>query len=253
MSRIVSLIGAVSLAMVGCDREESMTLLHPDGPPEVSQVFVTELVDDGEGGLAAVLNLAFGEHPDACPVEGDPPFGCSDVGDGTVGQAALDTQKIRIVFDELLDGETIEQFQCACVAGGGDEPCPAGPTASLDPSACVDNPNSTFNEQGKWLDSANDGVPDAMELLPDLVTIDCGGTLIVPGPLEGFYNPSGNQQVPVSTGLAEGIGPALVLTLTQTLPADTDCGITFPAGKITDKDGNEPFLSAPITFRTMSM
>lgn len=241
----------------GCTVEESKTNLRPEGPPEVLQVMVIEDVDDGMGTITPTLNLAYGKHIDACdqlarPDGSDPadigPF-CYDVGDGTVATATLAGQKIRIVFDELLRGTSVEHFSCACSAGTGTDPCgPGGVTAAANPEDCPGG--SVPDAAGKWLDVEANGVPDNALLLPDVVTLSCGGMDIVINDDNSFYNPSGNQLVPVAAGLAEGLGPSLVLT-PDALPADVDCTITLSG--IVDKDGETATMPAGFTFHTAAM
>jgi hypothetical protein len=221
------------------------------------QVFVDNMVDDGMGGLTNELDLAFGKHIEACdagarpspdPLNGTADTLCNSVGNGTVSAAMLTMGEIRIVFDELLDGNTAEQFECACNvanSGGGMADCGAGPTYAVDPSTCPENPNTSTKEQGRWADVEGNGIPDSAELLPGLVTVTCGAMTFPSQETDGLYNPSGNQLVPVASGLAQGLGPALSITgLTTgnpptpvTLPADTDCTITL-SSSLKDKDGN---------------
>ncbi len=249
--RIGSLcLALASLTLGACARPHSNTDLVTAGAPEILQVFMQADVPDPTDPTATIQeeDLAFGKHIEACNASARPTpdvaFGgmadsmCNEVGPGMVTTASTAMGKIRIVFDELLKGSTVEQFQCACNTPPSD--CGAGPTAALDPVMCPENPMTTTIEAGKWLDDDANGVPDKAELLPGLVTITCGATTVVSDEQTGFYNPSGNQLVPVAEGLADGVGPALVLTsLPAALPVNTDCTLTV-SNTITDKDGNAP-------------
>jgi hypothetical protein len=239
---------ALGIFAVGCSSDDSMTTLRPDGPPEVLQVFLMEDVDDGMGNISPQMNLAFGLHQDTCSPDAggrlpeENPF-CYEVGDGTVQAASRDAQRIRIVFDELLQGSTVEDFSCACVDSANG--CGAGPEATSDPVLCPGDPDV----QGKWLDADDNQVPDQAQFKPGVVTISCmDGTTLMFGPTDGYYSPSGNQQVPVALGLGEGLGPSIVLETVGQLPSDTDCTINFNG--VTDKSGEAPMYATPFSFHT---
>jgi hypothetical protein len=166
---------------------------------------------------------------------------------------ADDSQQLRIIFDELLNGETVEQFVCACA-----DDCPNMIEASLDPTACDDNPDTQVNEQGQFLDTNADGLPDLAQSLAGIVTITCNDADANPIPVytaaagDGFYNPSGNQDVPVATGLA-GLGPAVVMNVTTGLRTDSDCKVALGAD-VKDKDGQVvPALPADKSFHTQKL
>src|SRR5262245_49820341 len=98
-----ALVGvAVIGGMVGCSDDSSTADLRPGGPPEVLQVFMESRADNG--GVEQLL--AFGSHPDAT------------IGDAVpVDTAVVANQRALIVVDELLRGNTLEQFKCACWGG----------------------------------------------------------------------------------------------------------------------------------------
>src|SRR6185436_15730292 len=111
----------------------SGTDLHPEGQPEVLQVFVTERT-----ATAKALGLAYNGNEDyAVDDDGN---GCGDIFDDNsddckVTEAVADgSQKIRIIFDELLEGATVEDFVCAC-AGASVKPedCANMIPSALDP------------------------------------------------------------------------------------------------------------------------
>ena len=248
------LVGSLAVGLLGCSAPASNTDLRPEGAPEILQVFATERVDG-----AAQLGLYYSGNAEynANDVKGGASAGmgdgCSDDyeangDDCKVETAVADTtQKFRIIFDELLNGSSVEAFVCAC--NGDMAMCPNMVTASIDPSQCQDNPNTSTNEAGRWLDANNDGMPDKSQLIKGIVSYDCGGPLYSSTEADGFYNPSGNQLIPVAQKLA-GLGPALVVVASQGLKTDSDCSITV-GSMVVDKQGTAvPALPATAIFHT---
>ena len=222
--RLIVALGLATMGLGGCASESSNTDLHPEGPPEVLQtvVFQRDAADE------AIPVLAFGTHPDFPEMLGN----VSDAVAFSFYDAANDVvvgQQVRLVFDELLKGSAVESFKCACTevppgSPAGTQPvCPNGSDVSNDPfncSSCDDNPQTTqVNETGKCLDLNGDHTPDDAVLNPDLVTITCGSQTWSNTADEGYYNPSGNQLVPVLEGLL-GLGPALVLMPSALRPGE---------------------------------
>ena len=251
------LVSSLAAGFLGCSTPASNTDLRPDGPPEIMQVFATER---GDGATALGLYYSGNTEYNALDVKGggnamNPTGnGCGDVYDENgddckvMNAAANAEQQFRIIFDELLSGPTVEQFACACT--GDMANCPNNVTASIDPSNCQDNPDTTADEAGRWLDANNDGMPDDAVLIDGIVSFSCGGMeLYKTGPDDGFYNPSGNQLIPVAQGLA-GLGPALVINATQGLRTDSDCTISI-GDTVVDKTGEKvPALPATAKFHT---
>ena len=102
-------------------------------------------------------------------------------------------------------------------------------------AVCSDNPTTPqINETGKCLDANADSIPDDALLLPDIVSITCGSQTWSNTEDDGVYIPSGNQLVPVISGLF-GLGPALIVQPPQ-LRSDSTCTLTF-AASVVDKDG----------------
>ena len=251
------LVGSLAVGLLGCSAPASNTDLRPEGAPEILQVFATERVDG-----AAQLGLYYSGNADynAIDVKGGATAGTgdgcgddyNDNGDDCKVETAVadTTQKFRIIFDELLNGSSVEAFVCAC--NGDMAMCPNMVTASIDPSQCQDNPNTSSNEAGRWLDVNNDGMPDKARLIKGIISFDCGGPLYTSTEADGFYNPSGNQLIPVAQGLA-GLGPALVITASQGLKTDSDCFITVGSA-VKDKQGNDvPALPATAIFHTEAL
>src|SRR5690242_8708502 len=97
------LAGLAALGVMGCEVPETATGLVPEGPPKLRQVFMQELYDDTVGGVTTVRVrpiLAFGKH-DAIP----------DVRTHATTTAAVNTQTIRVVFDEILRGNSLEEIR----------------------------------------------------------------------------------------------------------------------------------------------
>jgi len=107
MSRLIQLGSFVLVAATAtaCGENPSATNLVPEGPPKVRQVFMAERVTD-DGGVTRVLqSIAFGDHPDFYKV--------NEIDDREVINATVaSTQRIRVVMDELLLGNYLEQIQC---------------------------------------------------------------------------------------------------------------------------------------------
>jgi hypothetical protein len=237
----------------GCSTPASNTELKPEGPPAVLQVFVTERAED-----ATALGLFYSGNEEYNAVDADG-SGCSDVyeeyGDDCAVTAAVadGTQKVRIVFDELLDGSKVEEFVCACQTEASQN-CPNMLTSALDPSQCGDNPDTSADESARFLDANNDGMPDKARLIAGLVTFTCDGMPVyTSGQDDGFYNPSGNQLIPVATELG-GLGPALVVTAAGGLKTGASCSITINAEQVKDKQGEGvPAIPATATFKTEAL
>jgi Bacterial Ig-like domain len=251
------LVGSLAAGSFGCSAPASHTDLRPEGPPDVLQVFVTER-SEGATGLGLYYNANEEYAVDVTDGQGGAANGCGDVfdeqgDDCTVATAAANAdQKVRIIFDELLKGSSVEEFMCACNSGDKAN-CPNMVLSSTDPADCANNPDTTADEQGRWLDDNNDGMPDKARLVDKLVTFNCDGTdIYTTGPGDGFYNPSGNQLIPVATQLA-GLGPALVIINNGGLKTSADCSIKFGSA-IIDKQGETvPALPATATFHTETL
>jgi hypothetical protein len=190
--------------------------------------------------------------------------------------AAFLNNRIRAVVEKLLNGQTIEHFWCACfggnnVLGGADTSCDGTVDAmraySTDPKNCSACPggfqfvrdmmgNVTMvvadpGAQGRCLDNNFDGVPDRASMFPGLGTITCnpGGFVHQNAPDEGYYDPSGAQQVPAIFG-PFGLGPAVEFVLATPMPTNADCTLTL-SSSITDKAGTalQP-TPTPISWHT---
>jgi hypothetical protein len=253
-------VGAAVLSVVaalsGCGGDESTAELDTEGPPMVRQVFVQEKEPTAGGGTLERFRLAFGDHPDIPTREED------SLGDDRVVENAVafaDEAKIRVVLDELLLGNHIEEIECADGSFSrvpvGTDPddiarC-SGPDLSGCEAVCI-GPSGPIGIRDNNSDGAVD--PDFGEgAQGGLRMIDYGdGELAVSVVCDGermpliaqlgtssrrsFYNPSGNQLIPADTGV-EGLGPALVLFPALGLKAGSTCGLRFRP-EVVDRDGN---------------
>ena len=167
-----------------CEAPASREDLNPAGPPMVRQVLVTEQVTTDTTSLIKEGQLAFGTHANKF-FEND---------DGEVLTAiALGAQEIRIVLDELVRGNDLEELACA---DGTFSRIPRGTTPD-DIADCAGPADSLLDcdavclnpDNGKpigILDADEDGAPDTMRMIdyntdPDplavelAVSINCDG------------------------------------------------------------------------------
>lgn len=267
VTRTLATIGlpAWLIAAGACSDEKSATDLHTEGPPMVMQIFVMEREAVGTASRER-LRLAFGDHPDIPTPEED-----SLVGDDREMETAVarggsgGNARLRIVFDELLRGNDIEEIQCAdgsysrvpygatpddikrC-SGPNLADCeavcigPGGPIGILDLNGdgAVDDAGGT----GYRMINYGDG-----EIAASVV---CDGEpvpLVRQGANRSFYNPSGNQLIPAPDNpnddflKLDGLGPAMMLFPEIGLPVGSTCTVTFRP-EVVDKDGN-PVCAPP--------
>jgi hypothetical protein len=241
----VALFALLIAAGAGCSDPDSTTNLRPEGPPEVLQVFVLEPVDDPNYALCPRANwpscpqLAYGDHPGVPMLYDD-----RSVMRANPGIA----QRIRVVMDELLQGNHLEEIACAdgtfsrvpVGATPDDIAACSGPldairtTCQGDHAVCI-NPD-TGTAVG-ILDSNGDGAVDAVRFIQGAVRLVCDGVDIPLDPSSSFYQPSGNQLIPASNVGINGLGPALVLVPDDGLRTSSSCSIEFDSS-VVDKDGN---------------
>jgi hypothetical protein len=284
-------LGALMLAGAACSDDGTNTALKPEGPPNIEQVFVS-VRQGGNAALVLALgvhpDLSQDTYVDkngmrqVCPAQETPALDalqleftrdadghkipnptydpgsldCDGEGDFTppvTNAIAGADQEIRVIFDELMKGSTLEQFDCYCskYCTAAQDPtscCPNGILASLNETDCANNPTSELNETGQFLDEDLDGLPDRVRLLPGIVKVQCGDAadptsftdVFTSVETDGFYSPSGNQLIPTtgSGGVPDRLGPALQFNTTSGLETGADCQVVF-ADSVTDKDGNK--------------
>jgi hypothetical protein len=86
---------------VACSQPTRATDLHPEGPPMVEQVRLEETLAAGASTGQVRVVFGFGTHPDATPDDEHP-----------VTTATATGNRLRIVMDELLRGNALEEIAC---------------------------------------------------------------------------------------------------------------------------------------------
>lgn len=257
MQKVFSSLVCAAFAVVAgasCDSGASNTDLNPDGPPMVRQVRMTELYTDSAGATNLERRVfAFGTHPDATPDQ-----------EHAVTAAKPLSNSFRIIMDELLVGNALEEISCRGQVDDdnwGSVPINATPDdiakcavqADVLPSSCK-GPNAVcicerptgcivgtamidMGQPVGVLDVNEDGAADDTRFIKDSVGITCGTPAInVPIDLgNSFWEPSGNQQIPAKGGF-EVLGPAIVLVPSGAMPTGAVCGLKF-ADSVVDKQG----------------
>lgn len=260
MQKVLTSFVCAAFAMVAgvaCDSGASSTDLVTEGPPMIRQVRLTELYTDATGATNLERKVfAFGTHPDATPDDEHP-----------VTSAKPLDNKLRIIMDQLLRGNSLEEIACR---GQVDEDtwghvpdnatpddiarcsvqkdvlptsCPASNPNSVcicsRPMGCiVGTDNIPMDMPVGVLDDNQDGSADKNQFIAGSVAIKCGA-LNVPinlaEPTGSFWEPSGDQQVPARGGF-DVLGPAVVLVPTGALPTGAVCGLVFDPS-VVDKKG----------------
>ncbi|HEY1814678.1 MAG TPA: Ig-like domain-containing protein [Kofleriaceae bacterium] len=253
----LAIILVVEVVFGACVDTDSNTDLVTAGPPEIAQVRLNEAYTDASGAPGVRRVFAFGTHPTATSDEEHP-----------VTTAAASGQVLRIIMDQLVRGNRLEQIQCrdvVAIDGNGnqtafsDVPDDATPPdiakcavsdAAL-PQSCVGDHLScicqiqsgcdgiAFGAPVGVLDNNDDGAADNMQLKPGAVAITCGTGGSIPVPIDladSYWNPSGNQLVPAAGG-SDALGPAIVLVPEGGyLPTNTTCGLTFAPTVVDEKN-----------------
>lgn len=246
------LIAFVVVSSVGtaCTSQESFTNLNPDGPPAIAEVRLKETYTNPNSPATFLARrvFAFGTFPDAT----------ADM-DHEVTSASASGQSIRVIMDELLLGNRLEEVQCrGQVDDDAFSSVPDGATPD-DIAACSVNADSlkvscrgdhavcichiaagcggiAEGDPVGVLDVNNDGAADNTSFKAGAAGIKCGA-IDVPIDLDmSYWNPSGNQQVPAMGGY-DALGPAIVLVPKNgNVPTNASCGLTF-ASDVLDKQG----------------
>jgi hypothetical protein len=220
------------VALAGCDGGSPA----PAGAPEVLQVFARERVD-GE----LVPRLAYGDHPDI-----------GDDDDRVVDAAvARDGQRLRVVLDQLLVGNDLEEVPCA---DGSWSRVPVGMDYD-DVAACAADVSRCGGLcAGVGIQDQNgDGAFDDTRMIDGAAVLTCDGADVPLDRARSYYQPAGSQNL-ASAG-ADSLGPAVVIAAADGMPPGAHCGLAFSpdvVGKqgkpIADTSGIElevePFLVA---------
>jgi hypothetical protein len=246
------------IAGAACTDTDSATNLNPEGPPMVRQVRLSERYIDSSMSVRDRIVFAFGTHPLAEAIDAH-----------AVDQAIATGNRLRIIVDELLVGNNLEELACRGTVdddpGGefyGRIPLGADPDdvarcataddvlretckASDSHSVCIcqrdagcRRDNGTLVARGEpvgVLDVNQDGAADQMRFIPDAVGIQCGSIAVPINPELSYWNPSGDQNRPAMGGF-DALGPAIVLTPAGALPTGSSCGLTFSPA-VVDKQG----------------
>ncbi len=230
-------VGLLAAVGIGCGSAQPSEL-SAEGPPRVLQVVVSERVVEPalvDNVLTVQRRLAFGDHPQV-PTETD---------DRQVTNALPHRQRIRVVVDELLLGNNLEEL--ACADGITYSRIPLGTTPD-DIAKCSGSEESLEDCTGDNAvcqaaegpigildESPRDGVADDFRLISSVAEIVCAGESIPIDLDNSFYQPSGNQQIS-AVGI-DSLGPAIVLVPgVDGLPTRAVCGIRF-SSEVVDKDG----------------
>jgi hypothetical protein len=260
MQRVLKVVcaAAATLAVAACTDYDSETDLNPEGPPMVQQVRLRETYTlAGSTSTSDRIVFAFGSHDMATEMDMHPVMSATATGN-----------KLRIIVDELLVGNNLEEIACrgqvdddayATVPLGATPDDIARCSAAQDvlPATCTGElavcmcknaagclVGSTMIAEGApvgVLDINQDGATDDTRMMPGAVGLRCGA-VDVPIDLDmSYWNPSGNQQVPAMGGF-DALGPAIVLVPQRGLPTNLDCNLTFSSA-IVDKQGEQ--LCAP--------
>ncbi len=229
----------------------------------IRQVRMKEMYMDATGTLVERQTpvFAFGTHPQVT----------SDDQAHPVTSAKAIENKLRIIMDEILVGNHLEEIACrAPIDEDAYDAVPLGTTPDdvarcavardILPSSCPDGPHALCIckldggcgdvEKGKpvgVLDVNQDGAADDTRFINGAVGLRCG-TIDVPINLDqSYWNPSGDQNVPAMGGF-DALGPAIVLLpaipmgapagVPPLLPTNTTCNLTF-SPTVVDKQGNE--------------
>ena len=254
-SRFAIVCALAISATAACTDTESATNLKPDGPPMIEQVLLTESIFDQSGASNDSRVFAFGTLP-----------GLDASKEHDVSSAAVTNQKIRIVFDEVLRGNRLEEIECRANVGpdGAFARIPDGTTpddiakcsvakdvlpASCKgehavclcetPTGCIVGTDMVKMGDPVGVQDVNaDGASDHHRFIPTAVQLVCGTATINADPTLSYWYPSGDQQPPAVGGV-EAIGPAVVFIAqaqpsTATIPTNTTCALKF-ADDIVDK------------------
>ena len=240
-------VGMAVMVFAGCDERTSATELNPEGPPMLRQLIVTERVnttnDMGNPIVRIVQQFAFGTHPDFAEA------GDLD-GNGTVTNAiARGNQSLRVVIDELLVGNNLEEIACADGTWSrvlpGTTPDNIADCAGPELSRCTGDFTVCVGSDGPVgiLDENEDGAVDDTRMLDGIISLTCDGVDMPLDLQQSFYQPSGNQQIPAGGVGLNGLGPALVLVPTDGMRTGAQCAL-FIDDTVVDKD-NQALCAPP--------
>jgi len=264
LARYGIVLAIVSSVGTACTDQSSFTNLNPDGPPALAEVRLKETYQDSTSSTTFLSRrvFAFGTFPDAT----------ADL-DHPVTSASVSGQSLRIIMDELLVGNALEEVQCrGQVDDDAFSSVPLGATPD-DIALCAVNTDAlkqschgdhavcichiaggcpggvAEGDPVGVLDVNNDGAADNTSFKAGAVGIKCGAIDVPIDQDQSYWNPSGDQQVPAMGGY-DALGPAIVLVPKGgLLPTNLNCGLTF-ADDVVDKQNNKvcaPPVGRPAT------
>jgi Bacterial Ig-like domain len=246
-----------------CTDTESATNLNPSGPPMIEQVIMNDSTIDMMGNEADATIFAFGTLPGVDPAM-----------EHTASSAAVAAQRLRIIFDEVLKGNRLEEIKCRANVGadGFFARIPDGTTpddiakcttaqdvlvstctgdhavclCDLDGGCIVGTDTVAKGKPVGVLDDNQDGAADTHRFIPTAVALKCGTITVPADPAASYWYPSGDQLPPASGGINE-LGPAVVFIPGAVIPTNTTCSLVF-ADDIVDK--TDIRVCAPMGGRT---
>ncbi|MBV8759809.1 MAG: Ig-like domain-containing protein [Deltaproteobacteria bacterium] len=246
-----------------CTDTESATNLNPAGPPMIEQVVLTEAQIDNMGNENDGRIFAFGTLPGL-----DPSM------QHAVTSAAVSGQHLRIVFDEILKGNRLEEISCRANVGpdGAFDKIPDGATpddvahcsvaqdalkasctgdhavclCQLDGGCLIGTTMIAKGDPVGVLDVNQDGAADMHRFIPTSVALTCGTTKLMADPAKSYWYPSGDQQPPAMGGI-EAIGPAIVFFPSGAVPTNQTCSLSFDPSVV---DKTDIQICAPVGGRT---
>jgi len=253
---IVGALGGGAPLLAGCEVPETATGLHPEGPPMIQQMFVREVYDDGTGTMRVRSILAIGHHDRV-----------DDDREHPTTSAAATGQTLRLVFDELLIGNYIEEISCrtrtlsateSCSVPDGYSRVPEGANPDDIANCAVADDQLESSCQGPYavclndrgipcgvLDEDENGSADNTRMIDGQVKVICDSIEVPLNRELSFWQPAGNQLVPAGQSPESSLGPALILRTANGFgieglyPTNSTCRVVL-ADNITDKDHIRP-------------
>lgn len=229
----------------------------------IRQVRLKEVSMDASGTTSIRTVFAFGEHDQA---------GTNDypaLGKNAMTTAAPTAQTIRVILDELLVGNYLEEIACrGPVDDDAYDFVPLGTTpddiakcavakdvlprscpGTLEHAVCLCKIEGGCGDTPMGgpvgvLDVNQDGAADDTRFIPGAVGLRCGSMDVALDLNNSYWQPSGDQNKPAMGGF-DALGPAVVLSPTtntvppvNALPTNTRCELAF-APSVVDKQNNQ--------------
>lgn len=254
MQTVTKLMIGFGVTLVACSDTASTTDLNPVGPPMVRQVRLNHKITNADGSTSNKRVFAFGSHELA---------EAEELQSNLVTSAVAVNNSIRIVIDELLVGNSLEEIACRSAVDDdafarvpvGATPddiaaCSAaddvlagvcgGPTAVClceSETGCISGSGAAIAKGAPVgvLDINQDGATDDTQFIAGAVGLQCGDISVPINRENSYWQPSGDQNRPAVGGF-EALGPAVVLVPDGPLPTNLDCRLVFDAA-VTDKQG----------------